>query len=78
MLEVEDADRTVAQAVAAGASIMIPVADMFWGARYGKLIDPFGHEWGINQQLKHVTPAEEAAGAAQYFAGAKHRSDSTN
>ncbi len=78
MLEVEDADRTVAQAVAAGASLMIPVADMFWGARYGKLKDPFGHEWGINQQLKDVTPAEEAAGAADYFAKTKHGSDSAN
>lgn len=77
MLNVEDADRTVAHAVAAVASIIIPVAGMFWGARYGKLIDPFGHEWGINQHLKDVTPAEEAAGAAQYFAGAKHRPDST-
>ena len=78
MLEVDDADRTVAQAVAAGAYIMIPGADMFWGARYGKLIDPYGHEWGINQQVKEVTSAEKAAGAEQYFAKAKYRSDSTN
>jgi PhnB protein len=67
MLEVDDADRTVAEAVAAGATVMIPVADMFWGARYGKLIDPFGHEWGINQQVKRVTEAEEAEGARRYF-----------
>jgi PhnB protein len=67
MLEVDDADRTVAEAVAAGATVMIPVADMFWGARYGKLIDPFGHEWGINQQVKRVTEAEEAEGARHYF-----------
>ena len=65
MLEVEDADRTVAQAVAAGASKMIPVADMFWGARSGKLIEPFGHEWGINQQVKEVTSVEEAADTAR-------------
>lgn len=78
MLEVENADRTVAQAVAAGATIMIPVADMFWGARYGKLIDPFGHEWGINQQVKEVTPAEEAVWAAQYFAATKQRPDSAS
>src|ERR1700681_2878199 len=51
ILEVDDADRGVAQAVAAGATVMIPVADMFWGARFGKLLDPYGHEWGINQQL---------------------------
>jgi PhnB protein len=67
MLEVEDADRAVEQAVAAGATIMIPVADMFWGARYGKLMDPYGHEWGINQQVEQPTEAQEAEGARRYF-----------
>jgi len=52
-LLVDDADATVRRAVAAGARVLLPVADMFWGARYGKIVDPFGHEWGINQQ---VTP----------------------
>lgn len=68
MLEVDDADRAVQQAVEAGATLMIPVADMFWGARYGKLIDPFGHEWGINQQVKQLTEAEEAEAAKRHFA----------
>ena len=36
---------------ALGASVVMPVQDMFWGARYGKFIDPFGHEWGVNQQM---------------------------
>jgi PhnB protein len=67
MLEVEDAAGTVRQAVAAGATVMLPVADMFWGARYGKIVDPFGHEWGINQQVKQVTEADEAEGARRYF-----------
>jgi uncharacterized glyoxalase superfamily protein PhnB len=67
IFEVDDADRTVAQAVAAGAAVMIPVADMFWGARYGKLVDPYGHEWGINQQVQHLTEAEQADGARRYF-----------
>jgi PhnB protein len=67
VLEVEDADLAVARAVAAGATVMIPVADMFWGARYGKLLDPFGHEWGINQQVKQVTEAEQAEEARRYF-----------
>ena len=66
ILEVEDADSTVARAVAAGATIMMPVTDMFWGARYGKLLDPFGHEWGINQQVTQPT-ASEVAGAAERF-----------
>jgi PhnB protein len=68
ILQVEDADAVVAKAAAAGATVMMPVADMFWGARYGKLLDPYGHEWGINQQVKTVTPAEEAAAAEEYFA----------
>jgi PhnB protein len=68
MLEVDDADRAFQQAVAAGAKVMIPVANMFWGARYGKLIDPYGHEWGINQQVDQLTEAQEAEGARRHFA----------
>jgi PhnB protein len=71
ILQVDDADGAFTQAVAAGATVMIPVADMFWGARYGKLRDPFGHEWGINQQVRDVSPAEETAGAQSYFAKQK-------
>ena len=76
MLEVDDADRAVEQAVAAGATIMIPVADMFWGARYGKLMDPYGHEWGINQQVEQLSEAKEAEGAKRYFS-TKTLSDSS-
>jgi PhnB protein len=67
MLEVDDADRTVERAVAAGARVMLPVQDMFWGARYGKLIDPYGHEWGINQQQRQLSAEQEAAEAKRYF-----------
>ncbi len=45
-------DRMFAQAVAAGATVVMPVADMFWGARYGQLRDPFGHVWSISAPLK--------------------------
>ena len=45
--------------------------DMFWGARYGKFVDPFGHEWGINQQLKELTPEETEAAAAEFLAKKK-------
>jgi hypothetical protein len=41
---------------------------MFWGARYGKLRDPFGHEWGINQQREQLTVEEESANAREFFA----------
>jgi PhnB protein len=68
MLEVDDADRTVERAVAAGARVMFPVQNMFWGARYGKLMDPYGHEWGINQQQRHPSQEQEAAEAQRFFA----------
>src|SRR5262245_29354542 len=42
-VQVNDADAIVERAVARGASVLMPVQDMFWGARYGKFVDPFGH-----------------------------------
>lgn len=67
-LLVDNADQTVDRAVAAGARVLMPVTDMFWGARYGKIVDPFGHEWGINQQLKELTDEETAAQAEKFLA----------
>src|SRR5436190_3616695 len=67
-LQTDDPDALVERAVARGATVLMPVQDMFWGARYGKIVDPFGHEWGINQQLKEQTPEETEAAAAEYFA----------
>lgn len=67
-LEVDNADRIVERAVAGGARALMPVQDMFWGARYGKIVDPFGHEWGINQQLKEQSHEETQAGADEFFA----------
>jgi PhnB protein len=66
-LSVEDADALVERAVAGGARVLMPVQDMFWGARYGKIVDPFGHEWGINQQLKEQSEAETEAAAEEFF-----------
>jgi len=51
--------------------VLMPVQDMFWGARYGKIRDPFGHEWGINQQLKEQTADEAQASADEFFANRK-------
>jgi len=51
-LQVDDADRWFARAVAAGAEATMPVADMFWGDRYGQLRDPFGHRWSIGSAPK--------------------------
>ena len=70
-LQTDDADGVVKRAVAGGARVLMPVADMFWGARYGKIVDPFGHEWGINQQVQEQSPEETDARAAEFFAKPK-------
>src|SRR2546426_907631 len=67
-LQVDDADGIVERAVAAGARVVMPVQNLFWGARYGKIVDPFGHEWGINQQLKEQSPEETQKAADEFFA----------
>ena len=51
-LQVEDADRWFERAVAAGAQVSLPLADQFWGDRYGQLQDPFGHSWSIASPTK--------------------------
>jgi uncharacterized glyoxalase superfamily protein PhnB len=57
-LYVTDADAAVARAAAAGATITMPVADQFWGDRYGVVEDPFGHKWSIATHTREVTPEE--------------------
>jgi len=57
-LYVEDVDACVKRAVAAGAKITMPVDDMFWGDRYGKLEDPFGHHWSVATHIRDVSPEE--------------------
>ena len=60
-LYVPDVDATFAQAVAAGASVRLPVTDMFWGDRYGQIIDPFGHVWSIATHTQDMTPEQMMA-----------------
>ncbi|AET89340.1 MULTISPECIES: VOC family protein [Caballeronia] len=57
-LYVEDVDATVKQAESAGAKVTMPVADMFWGDRYGRLEDPFGHQWSVATHKRDVTPED--------------------
>jgi PhnB protein len=66
-LEVADADAVFAQAMAAGAKVRQPLADMFWGDRHGQLADPFGHHWNIGQHLRDVPHDEVVAAAAKLF-----------
>ena len=58
MLYVENADTVFDQAVSAGAQVESPLADMFWGDRYGRLKDPFGHSWSVATHIEDVAPAE--------------------
>ncbi|MGE3268208.1 MAG: VOC family protein [Chloroflexota bacterium] len=60
-LYVEDADAFYAQAVAAGATPTMPISDVFWGDRYGRLLDPFGHDWGIASRQRIVSEEEMTA-----------------
>ena len=66
---VEDVDAFAARAVAAGAKVTMPIADMFWGDRYGKVTDPYGHEWGLATHKEDVTPAQMKKRGEAAFSG---------
>ncbi len=68
-LYVVDADKVFNQAVAAGATPALPPTDMFWGDRYAKVLDPFGHDWAIATHKEDVPPDEMAKRAAAAFGG---------
>jgi PhnB protein len=68
-LYVPDADATLAQAVAAGATVTMPMADMWWGDRYGQVKDPFGHSWSIATHQLDLTPQELAQNMAKLESG---------
>ena len=66
-LMTDDADGVFERAIARGAKVVMPLQDMFWGARYGQFFDPWGHNWGINQQLKEQTEEETENAAREFF-----------
>jgi len=68
MLYVEDVDSFVDRAVTAGAELVMPVADQFWGDRMGTVVDPFGHKWSIATHKEDVTPEEICTRATALFA----------
>lgn len=57
-LYVKDADTVFNNAVNAGATVTMPITNAFWGDRYGKVVDPFGHHWSIATHLEDLSPAE--------------------
>ncbi len=66
-LYVEDADAVWAKAIEAGATVVYPIEDAFWGDRYGLLKDPFGHQWAIATHKEDVSEEELAARSASLF-----------
>lgn len=64
-LMVDDADAVAARAVGAGAEVVMPVTDQFWGDRYGVVKDPFGHMWSIATPVWPPKSPEEMQAAAQ-------------
>jgi PhnB protein len=67
-LHVEDVDQAFEQAVKAGASVVMPLKNQFWGERVAIVRDPFGHEWLLGGHLESVTPEEMQSRYTQSFA----------
>lgn len=67
-LQVDNADDAWKKALAAGAKVKMPLADQFWGDRYGQLTDPFGFHWSIGQTISTPTQSEVEEGAKAAFA----------
>jgi uncharacterized glyoxalase superfamily protein PhnB len=63
----EDVDAAWSRAVAAGAKVVMPLADTFWGDRYGQLVDPFGHRWSLASKVEELTAEEIRQRAAKFF-----------
>jgi PhnB protein len=68
LLYVEDVDTVVDHAVEAGATVTMPIEDMFWGDRYGQVIDPFGHVWQIATHKEDLSPEEAMERAKEAMA----------
>jgi uncharacterized glyoxalase superfamily protein PhnB len=66
-LYVDDADKAFQRAVDAGCKVTAPLMDAFWGDRYGKVMDPYGHQWGFATHIEDVEPADMEKRAAEFF-----------
>lgn len=65
---VESCDSAIRQAEQAGAKVLMPAQDMFWGDRYGVVLDPFGHKWSLATHISDPTPEEMARAMQAAFA----------
>lgn len=68
-LQVDNVDDLYAQAIAAGGTVKMSPADMFWGDRYGVLIDPFGHQWSIATHKQNLTHDQIVENMKTMFGG---------
>lgn len=68
---VKDCDSTMNQALKAGATVVMPASDMFWGDRYGMVKDPFGHQWSIATHIRDMTDEEMMKAGEEAFASAE-------
>jgi PhnB protein len=59
-LQVTDVESAFQRALDAGATVIAPLADQFWGDRYGIIRDPFGHHWSLGQPMREVSMDEIA------------------
>lgn len=66
-LYVEDSDALFERAVAAGATVIMPLADQFWGDRWGMVSDPFGHVWSVASHIADLSPEEIERASEEYF-----------
>jgi PhnB protein len=64
---VEDADAVFERAVAAGATVVMPLADQFWGDRWGMVTDPFGHMWSVATHVADLSQEEINKASQEYF-----------
>jgi PhnB protein len=67
-LYVDDCDAMIETMKDNGSTVLMEPADMFWGERFGRVRDPFGHEWGVATQLREMSPDEIRSAANQMFA----------
>jgi PhnB protein len=67
-LYTEDVDAVFSRAVAANCKVTMPVMNQFWGDRYGKFNDPFGHTWGVATHVEDVAPADMERRQAEWAA----------
>ena len=74
---VENVDQAFERAVKAGATVEMPVMDQFWGDRYGKLRDPFGHKWSMATHVKDMSEDEMKKGMDEAFATAEQKMKKT-